>query len=98
MQEGQQNIRFNFLPGSIGIEADNGCKIPSVIRGSWFSLEQGQVTSTNFNANSMSRRGYCMDMKKEQVNYTFVFHSEQCFYCVRILVRTVNVLEKIESK
>ena len=83
--------------GAFGLQ----CNIPSIIRGQWFSLEQGQAMSTDFTANSMSRRGFCADMVKEhKVNYTFVFHSKdtQCLYCVKILVRTVNVLDKMESE
>ena len=36
-------------------------------------------------------------------NYTFLFaedpeRQDSCFHCVRIYVRTVNILEKIESE
>jgi hypothetical protein len=36
-------------------------------------------------------------------NYTFLFGDSpqdqtKCFHCVRIFVRTVNIIEKIESK
>jgi RNase P subunit RPR2 len=47
----------------------------------------------------MSKRGHCVDMKEEyHVNYTFVFKRDVCYHCVKLLVRTVNVLEKLESK
>lgn len=77
------------------------CHIPFKIRGSWFSWENGQNTLTEFNADSMSRKGYCIASQEEyHVNYTFVFRNQNqnCYYCVKILVRTVNVLEKTESK
>lgn len=60
---------------------------------------------TELNANEMHRnsdRGFfCEDIKEEfHVNYTLVFShpSDNCYHCVKYLVRTVNVLEKIESK
>lgn len=75
------------------------CSIPIVLRGSWFSWESGENTLTELNAVSMTRRGRCVAMKDDyHVNYTFVFQSDHCYYCVQIFVRTVNVLEKIESK
>lgn len=73
--------------------------IPFIIRGSWFSWENGENTLTEFNADSLTRRGRCIAMTNDyNVNYTFVFQNENCFFCVKILVRTVNVLEKIESE
>ena len=75
------------------------CSVPLVVRGTWFSWENGQNTLTEFNADSMTRRGRCIAMKDDyHVNYTFIFQNNHCYFCVKILVRTVNVLEKIESK
>lgn len=53
----------------------------------------------------MTGRGYCVDSLSEyHTNFTFIFaredvkdHSKRCFICVKIMVRTVNVLEKIET-
>ncbi|XP_046384675.1 uncharacterized protein LOC124154964 [Ischnura elegans] len=74
------------------------CSIPLIIRGSWFSWEDGTNTVTDINADFMSNRGYCVAMKEEHhVNYTFVFKQESCYHCVKLLVRTVNVLEKTET-
>jgi hypothetical protein len=77
----------------------SGCTIPFIIRGSWFSWENGQNTLTEINAETMTRRGSCIAVKEEyHVNYTFVFQNNKCYHCVKFMVRTVNVLEKIESK
>ena len=55
-------------------------------------------TYTEFDASSMSGRGLCVAKREEYyVNYTFIFRQENCFHCVRIFVRTLNILEKIES-
>lgn len=71
-----------------------------IVRGSWFSWEKGQNTLTELNAETMSRKGYCVDMRDDfHVNYTLVFKRQDgCFTCIKFLVRTVNVLEKLESK
>lgn len=75
------------------------CHIPFKIRGSWFSWENGQNTLTEFNADSMTKKGHCIaSLEEYHVNYTFVFQNQYCYFCVKILVRTVNVLEKMESK
>ncbi|XP_071443334.1 uncharacterized protein udt [Hetaerina americana] len=80
------------------VHSNSSCNIPLIIRGSWFSWEDGSNTVTDINADSMTRRGYCVNMKEEHhVNYTFVFKQERCYHCVKLLVRTVNVLEKIET-
>lgn len=45
----------------------------------------------------MSDRGYCIDVHEEyHTNYTFVFKNNNCYHCVKLIVRTVNVLEKLE--
>lgn len=83
-----------------------GCQIPLVIRGSWFSWENGRNTLTEVNANSMTGRGICVNMLEEyHVNYTFVFRDSNaaikydgCYHCVKLIVRTVNILEKLEGK
>lgn len=76
-----------------------GCSIPKIIRGAWFSWEKGQNTLTELNAETMSRKGYCVDLQDEfHVNYTLVFkRNDGCYTCIKFLVRTVNVLEKMES-
>lgn len=43
-------------------------------------------------------RGLCVNIKADfRVNYTMVFQHQSCYYCVKLIVRTVNVLEKIET-
>jgi hypothetical protein len=73
--------------------------VPYVIRGQWFSREKNVNTYTTFDGNTMSGRGYLVEIGQEfHVNYTMIFRQDNCFHCVRIIVRTVNILEKIESK
>lgn len=79
------------------------CQIPLVIRGAWFSWENGRNTLTEVNANSMTGRGECVNVLEEyHVNYTFVFRDsikyDSCYHCVKLIVRTVNILEKLEGK
>ncbi|CAG9864614.1 unnamed protein product [Phyllotreta striolata] len=74
------------------------CSIPHILRGAWFSWEQGRNTLTTLDATTMTNRGTCIDIQNEHhVNFTIVFQKETCFRCVKLLVRTVNVLEKIET-
>ncbi|XP_012522195.1 uncharacterized protein LOC105828421 [Monomorium pharaonis] len=88
----------------IGQNLTTGCQIPPIIRGSWFSWENGRNTLTEINANSMTGRGTCVNVLEEyHVNYTFVFRDsntpisyDSCYHCVKLIVRTVNVLEKLE--
>jgi hypothetical protein len=78
------------------------CIVPKVMRGLWFSYEKHLPMQTEFHIDSMSDHGRCVSVKREHlVNYTFVFQNEKrnrCFHCVKILVRTPNVLEKMERK
>lgn len=81
------------------LQESTTCQIPLVIRGSWFSWENGMNTLTEINAETMTNRGYCVNMLEEyHVNYTFVFRKDVCYHCVKLIVRTVNVLEKLEGK
>ncbi|XP_046618156.1 uncharacterized protein LOC124304135 isoform X2 [Neodiprion virginianus] len=46
----------------------------------------------------MTNKGFCINALSEyHVNYTFVFQKDVCYNCVKLIVRTVNVLEKLES-
>ncbi|CAG9760014.1 unnamed protein product [Ceutorhynchus assimilis] len=75
------------------------CTIPTIIRGAWFSWEN-KNTLTELDATTMTDKGTCVDIRDNfHVNYTMVLHrqNENCFICVKILVRTVNILEKMES-
>ncbi|KAI8429135.1 hypothetical protein MSG28_007683 [Choristoneura fumiferana] len=74
------------------------CTIPIVLRNTWFSFENGKQTITDINASDMTGRGVCENIKADyHVNYTMVFRYTNCYYCVKLIVRTVNVLEKIET-
>ncbi|XP_012252118.2 uncharacterized protein LOC105683797 [Athalia rosae] len=88
-----------FIHASLASGQDeNPCQIPLIIRGSWFSWENGQKTQTEINAETMTGKGFCVNMLEEyHVNYTFVFQKDICYHCVKLIVRTVNVLEKLES-
>lgn len=71
------------------------------MRGAWFSWEK-QNTMTEMDPEYLMRRGEkmkCVDMRASyNVNYTMVFReSRECFKCMKFLVRTLNVLEKMES-
>lgn len=47
----------------------------------------------------MSRKGVCVAIRNEShVNHSIVFKKDKCYTCVKFIVRTVNVLEKIESE
>lgn len=92
-------ISINLTIVFFTVHTASGCTIPFIVRGSWFSWENGQNTLTEINAETMTRRGHCIAVKEEyHVNYTFVFQNNKCYHCVKFMVRTVNVLEKIESK
>lgn len=97
---------ISSLAEFVTAQETSGCHIPLVIRGSWFSWENGRNTLTEINANSMTGRGVCVNVLEEyHANYTFVFRDaktppmyESCYHCVKLIVRTVNVLEKLEGK
>ncbi|XP_034938208.1 uncharacterized protein udt [Chelonus insularis] len=76
---------------------NNECFIPEVIRGDWFSWENGRNTRTIIDSETMSDRGRCIKVKKtSQSHYTFIFEKNSCYHCVLLIVRTLNVLEKEE--
>ncbi|XP_054275939.1 uncharacterized protein LOC128995870 isoform X1 [Macrosteles quadrilineatus] len=97
------NVFFVIIISFFMYDVSAECNIPIVLRGSWFSWENIQ-TETELNANEMHRNsdhGYvCEDIKEDfHVNYTIVFHhpADGCYHCVKFVVRTVNVLERIET-
>ncbi|XP_057331331.1 uncharacterized protein LOC130671452 [Microplitis mediator] len=81
----------------LSTQNENACRIPEVVRGAWFSWENGRNTRTEINADSMTERGQCIFMHENQrLNYTFIFQKDTCYHCVKLIVRTINVLEKLE--
>ncbi|XP_043686999.1 uncharacterized protein LOC122638214 [Vespula pensylvanica] len=91
-------VMYLFLIICFIYQVSASCQIPLIIRGSWFSWENGRNTLTEINAETMTNRGYCINMLEEyHVNYTFVFRKNVCYHCVKLIVRTVNVLEKLEA-
>lgn len=74
------------------------CIVPTTLRGEWFSREDGQNVVTRISENEFSDRGFCMEMVAHSYdNFTFLLKKADCLSCVRILIRTLNVMEKIES-
>lgn len=80
------------------------CTIPRVVQGEWYSREKNLDTVTIIDASQMQRRGICVEHETDYTGkYTFLFSENPkdrtlCYHCVRIYVRTVNILEKRESK
>jgi len=77
---------------------DSLCEVPVIIQGKWFSRENGVNTITKFDERTMERKGECIEiLNTNNDNYTFVFGDATCRYCVRLFVRTVNIMEKVET-
>ncbi|XP_019880798.1 uncharacterized protein LOC109608713 [Aethina tumida] len=91
-------VLTSFLLLSNVTQCMGGCTIPKILRGAWFSWENGRNTLTELDDTSMTRRGVCVDYRDRlHVNYTMVFRTSSCYTCVKLIVRTVNVLEKMET-
>lgn len=90
----------NFINIIILVTQNNAdCTIPEILRGAWFSWENGRNTLTELDATTMSGKGVCVDIRNEShVNHSIVFKKDKCYTCVKFVVRTVNVLEKIECE
>lgn len=85
------------------------CTIPSQLQGEWYSREKGSDVITKITENeiikdsksvSTAYQTYCVSMVQNgNDNYTFHLRAtkSQCHFCLRILLRTLNVLEKIEG-
>ena len=68
------------------------------MRDQWYSFENGENTLTELDAERMTDRGRCVAMKQDGYRYTMLFKRDTCYFCVQLLVRTINVMEKRESK
>lgn len=75
-------------------------EIPLTIRGEWFSRERGANVFTTIEESQISDRGRLVESKSfNSDNFTLILFNgtNNCYYCMRILIRTLNVLEKIET-
>ncbi|XP_043232502.1 uncharacterized protein LOC122386877 [Amphibalanus amphitrite] len=73
------------------------CTIPQVMRDQWYSFENGENTITELDAVRMSGRGRCVELDQDSYRYTMLFRRDNCYFCVQLLVRTINVMEKRET-
>ena len=73
-------------------------------QGEWYSREKNLDTVTVIDASIMSRRGTCIEHETDfSGTYTFLFAQNpqdrsSCYHCVRVFVRTVNIIEKRECR
>lgn len=80
------------------VSTQKRCHIPETIQGDWYSREDGENTYTMIDSESMNIRGRCLDiLNTNNDNFTFVFQKDSCYHCVRLYIRTLNILEKIET-
>ncbi|CAN8028713.1 unnamed protein product, partial [Ixodes persulcatus] len=72
--------------------------MPQTLHGEWYSKEYGDDTYTVIDNEGMSNRGRCLFLTiSTNDNFTIIFDKGSCFHCVRIFVRTLNVLQKVET-
>ncbi|KAG9510265.1 Sorting nexin-14 [Fragariocoptes setiger] len=95
-----------FLLSPVELQYSNwnfyqGPEIPHTLRGEWFSREKGQNVITSIDTHDITDRGPLMDMtSNNNDNFTLVLYNSRnnCHYCVRLIIRTLNVIEKIETQ
>lgn len=79
-------------------EINAECIVPYVIRGSWFSFEKGENRVSDIDDVSMSNHGQCVALKVHRHDVkSLLFKNDECYYCIRFFIRTVNVLQKTSS-
>lgn len=75
-------------------------EIPHTLRGEWFSRERGANVFTTIEQADITDRGKLQEItNSNNDNFTLVLYNSlnNCHYCVRLLIRTLNVLDKIET-
>ena len=71
---------------------------PLLLRGEWFSWEEGREVDTSIDEVWIEGLGQPVDAAQlRRDTFQYVFSSHQCFVCIRLLVRSWNVLEKLEG-
>lgn len=76
-------------------------EIPLTLRGEWFSRERGSNVFTTIEQYDISDRGRLKEFTtNNNDNFTLILHNNtnNCYYCMRILIRTLNVLDKVETQ
>lgn len=75
-------------------------EIPHTLRGEWYSRERGTNVFTTIEQTEITDRGRLQDLtSSNNDNFTLVLYNSRnnCHYCMRLLIRTLNVLDKIET-
>ncbi|XP_047491560.1 uncharacterized protein LOC125040845 [Penaeus chinensis] len=77
----------------------NDTIFPPIIQGDWFSWEDGRGIDTEIFQNEISGRGKPVDRRMIRRDiYEYVFaHQSGCYICSRFLIRSWNVMERLDS-
>ncbi|XP_071546412.1 LOW QUALITY PROTEIN: uncharacterized protein [Panulirus ornatus] len=77
----------------------NDTAFPPILQGDWFSWEEGRSVETEIIQNEIIGRGRPVDrvmIRRDTYDYVFA-HQSGCFLCSRFLIRSWNILERLES-
>lgn len=75
-------------------------EIPQTLRGEWYSRVRGANLYTVIDQYDITERGRLLELtSNNNDNFTLVLYNTRnnCHYCMRLLIRTLNVIEKIET-
>lgn len=75
-------------------------EIPHTLRGEWFSRERGANIFTTIEQYEITDRGRLQEItNSNNDNFTLVLYNSRnnCHHCLRLLIRTLNVIDKIET-
>lgn len=75
-------------------------EIPLTLRGEWYSRERGTNVFTSIDQYDITDKGRLQEMtSNNNDNFTLVLYNQRnnCHYCMRLLIRTLNVIDKIET-
>ena len=101
------NYNPNYNPNQVPFQ-HSSCQIPKMLIGEWFARIDGnnvitkiddyEIIETITDQGRTTNRGQCSEIATHNYdNFTLLFQQNNCYFCSRIIVRTLNVLERLES-
>lgn len=74
---------------------------PRILQGDWYSWEEGSDVETEIRPDEVRGRGRPVSrvvVRRDTFHYVFVHRLSGCHFCSRFIVRSWNIIERLDGK
>ncbi|KAK3855591.1 hypothetical protein Pcinc_038019 [Petrolisthes cinctipes] len=79
---------------------NNNIQFPRILQGDWYSWEEGSDVETEIRRDEVRGLGRPVSsvvVRRDTFHYVFVHHVSRCYFCSRFIVRSWNIVERLDG-